>query len=126
MMIAQSPRKPGHHTLMVLLVLAALIGLVSLMALQQLPQIQVPLSEHALEVHGSDAQQAKGCMEGRTGFLFWNPQTQRWAVWCWLGDRWGVVILTSAWLVITAFVVSKLKTVKRMREYMRRNGYQER
>jgi hypothetical protein len=90
-----------------------------------LPQVDVPLSVHALVEHGQDAATAKQCLEGREGFLFFNPQSQRWAIVCWLGDRWGIVILTAAWAIITAYVCTKLKNGKRVEEYFRRQGYLE-
>ena len=80
----------------------------------------------AFAQHGDDAAAAKQCTDGQqAGYLFFNDRSQRWAVACWLGDRWGIVILTAAWLVITAYVTTKLKDVERMRRYMERQGYTE-
>lgn len=91
-----------------------------------LPQIQVPLSEHALEKHGHDAEIAQQCLSGKEGFLFVNPATQHIAIVCWLEDRWGIVILCAlTFTVITAFVCAKLKTKEKMTEYMHRQGYQD-
>ena len=94
--------------------------------IDHLPQVDSPLSEHAIAKHGDDASSAKKCAnEEGQGYLFFNTDSQRWAIVCWLGDRWGIVILTATWIVITAYVTSKLKTIERMRKYMQRQGYQE-
>ncbi len=94
--------------------------------IDHLPPIDSALSAHAINEHGNDATTAKQCSdEQQPGYLFFNPDSQRWAVVCWLGDRWGIVILTATWLVITAYVTSKLKTLEKMRKYMQRQGYKE-
>jgi hypothetical protein len=123
---ALHPNRPNVRTPL-LIVLLALGGLALITMLDHLPRIQAPLSAHAVAQHGDDAAEAKKCTDGeQAGFLFFNPRSQRWAVACWLGDRWGIVILTAAWLVITAYVTTKLKNVDRMRRYMERQGYEER
>lgn len=126
--LAISPAHPaGHHGARTFLVvsLAALVLIIALtiiLPLQQpIPQIDAELPEYALEKHGNDAQLAKQCLKTGEGYLFWNPQSHRFGIVCWLGDRWGIVILTSAWVVITAFVTK----CARAREYMKRQGYRD-
>lgn len=119
---------PGHSiprtVLTVMLMALAAAWLPAL--IDRLPRVEAPLSAHAVAQHGHDASAAKKCTDGnQAGFLFFNSRSQRWAVACWLGDRWGIVILTAAWLVITAYVTTKLKDAERMRKYMKRQGYEE-
>ncbi len=94
---------------------------------QRLPRVNAPLSQHALEKHGDDANQAKQCLSGTEGFLFFNPETKRTAIVCWLEDRggWGIVILCAlTFTVITAFVSKKLRDRQAVRDYFERQGYQ--
>ncbi len=120
-------RFPRSWVWIVSAVLFLLSSLVLPVMIDHLPRVEGPLSEHALSEHGRDAATAKRCSdEQQPGYLFFNPDSQRWAIVCWLGDRWGIVILTATWLVITAYVTNKLKTLERMRRYMGRQGYQER
>ncbi len=89
-----------------------------------LPRVDLPLPAHAVLTHGEDADQAKQCLDGRKGYLFYNPDTRRAAVVCWLGDRWGIVILCAVTMsVITAFVCKKLKDAEHMKKYFERQGY---
>lgn len=108
-------------------ILTAVLVIISLaVMLDHLPRAAGPVSDHAVAQHGQDAEKAAQCGSGQqAGYLFWNPQTHRWALACWLGDRWGIVILTAAWLVVTAWVTTKLKDEKQMRAYMKRRGYEE-
>lgn len=119
---------PGHSHSRLLLAVVLLAGasLALKVMVDHLPRVDSPLSQHAVTAHQGDALAAKRCLDGKqSGYLFFNPRSQRWAVACWLGDRWGIVILTAGWLVITAYVTKKLKDIERMRRYMGRQGYEE-
>ena len=86
--------------------------------------IAVAPSIHAAVKHGSEANTARQCLDGRQATLFVNPTTNRWAVVCQVGEMWGVVILNEAREEITAFVKNKMKTFDQVLRYMKNAGYQ--
>lgn len=122
--VMASPHTAGRTQQLLLVVL---VSLALITMIDQLPRMAVPLSEHAIAQHGGDAVTAKQCLDDDqlTPTLFWNPTSQRWGVACWLGDRWGLIILTATWLVITAFVTTKLRSREQVSRYMKRRGYDE-
>jgi hypothetical protein len=110
--------------ILVLMLLALLAITVLTVMAHPLPQINVPVSPHAIAEHGADASLASLCLDGRDGYQFFNSSLGRWALVCWLGDRYGFVILDGKDMhEITAWVSDKYKTFGKVVEYMIRQGY---
>ncbi len=117
-------RRRSSWTLFILIATAVLIAALAAMV-QPLPQISAPLSEHALISHGDDAVTARQCLDGKDGWIFYNPKSGRFAFVCWLEDKWGIVILSITFSIITAFFTKQLKTIDQVRRYLKRQGYEE-
>jgi amino acid transporter len=118
-----------HHRRPLLILPIALLALfilwLGMVTMAPLPEVTDALPQHAVLRHGGDAVRAKDCLDkNHTGFVFSNPHNKRIAVACWLGDKWGIIILTGAWVVITAFITTKLKTAQKLKNYMHRQGYE--
>ena len=107
----------------ILLLIALVLMALGAMVTHPLPQLTVPIPAHALEKHNQDAVLANQCLQGPEGYLFHNPGNDRSAVVCWLGDRWGIVILDKDMKEITSWVTNKLKSIEKVVEYMARQGY---
>lgn len=103
-----------------------LLGLAVLLAVlgPAMAEVSAPVVSHANERHGTEADTARQCLNGRGGHLFWNSTTNRYGVVCDLDGLFGIVILDEAGREVTAFLKNKMKRFDQVLKYMRNQGYE--
>lgn len=110
------------------LLLLALLVFIMAMAFQAvlgpaLVQVGVGIS-HANLKHGGEANIARQCSDGRGGYLFHNPNTDRFGMVCQLDEGFGVVITDAAGREVTAFLKNKMSRFEQVLQYMKNQGYE--
>ena len=85
--------------------------------------IPPPVSDHAVEKHGTAAIKAASCIERPDAHVFFNKDTQRFGYACIIGSRWAVAFTTEDGNPITSFFKEKLKSLDQIVRYMDNTGY---
>lgn len=84
--------------------------------------VALPLSAHAVEKHGAEAEVVAKCA-GKPEITMYNPVTHRTAHVCSTELGWGVYIQSSNGDNVTAFVKRKMKDIQDVIRYLKNAGY---
>lgn len=119
-MMALSQPRNGLAVLILIFVIVAL----GLAVLGPALASVAPGVSHANLRHGTEADTARQCLNGRGGHLFYNPTTNRYATACDIDGIWGIVVTDAYGREVTAFLKNKMKRFEQVLKYMRNQGYE--